>query len=281
VSPAEAVAILGAGIAAGAINAVVGSGSLITFPTLLAFGFPPVVANVSNNVGLVPGNVSGAYGYRRELAGQRGRLIRLGIAAVIGGLTGAILLLSLPASAFTLIVPALILIACVLVLIQPRMGGWLAARRAQAAGEDGNGDGGGDGDGEDGGGDGDHVGRASRADHVGPVLAGGMLLSGAYGGYFGAAQGVLVIGLLGSFLDESLQRVNAAKNVLVALVNATAAIVFILFAHVSWLAVLLIAAGSTIGGLLGAKFGRRLPPTALRLLVVVIGIIAAVKLIFF
>jgi uncharacterized membrane protein YfcA len=274
VSPAEALAILGAGIAAGAINAVVGSGSLITFPTLLAFGFPPVVANVSNNVGLVPGNVSGAYGYRRELAGQRGRLIRLGIAAVIGGLTGAILLLSLPASAFTLIVPALILIACVLVLIQPRMGARLAARRARAAGEDGDG-------GADRGGDGDGGGRASGADHVGPVLAGGMLLSGAYGGYFGAAQGVLVIGLLGSFLDESLQRVNAAKNVLVALVNATAAIVFILFAHVSWLAVLLIAAGSTVGGLLGAKFGRRLPPTALRLLVVVIGIIAAVKLIFF
>ena len=261
--PAEALAILGAGIAAGAINAVVGSGSLITFPTLLAFGFPPVVANVSNNVGLVPGNFSGAYGYRRELAGQRGRLIRLGVAAVLGGLTGAILLLSLPASAFTLIVPALILIACVLVLIQPRMGRWLAARRARTAGEDGDGD------------------RAGQGGQVGPVLTGGMLLSGAYGGYFGAAQGVLVIGLLGSFLDESLQRVNAAKNVLVALVNATAAIVFILFAHVSWLAVLLIAAGSTIGGLLGAKFGRRLQPTVLRLLVVVIGVVAAVKLIFF
>jgi uncharacterized membrane protein YfcA len=263
VSPAEALAILGAGVAAGAINAVVGSGTLITFPTLLAFGFPPVVANVSNNVGLVPGNVSGAYGYRRELAGQRSRLIRLGAAAVLGGLTGAILLLSLPASAFTLIVPALILIACVLVLIQPRMGGWLAARRARTAGE---------------GGDGSQAGHAGQ---VGPVLTGGMLLSGAYGGYFGAAQGVLVIGLLGSFLDESLQRINAAKNVLVALVNATAAIVFILFAHVSWLAVLLIAAGSTIGGLLGAKFGRRLPPTLLRLLVVAIGVIAAVKLIFF
>jgi uncharacterized protein len=260
VSPAEALAILGAGIAAGAINAVVGSGSLITFPTLLAFGFPPVVANVSNNVGLVPGNLSAAYGYRRELAGQRGRLIRLGIAAAAGGLTGAILLLTLPASAFTLIVPALILIACALVLIQPRMGPWLAARQARADGGD------------------DHP---ARVRHVGPVLTAGMLLSGVYGGYFGAAQGVLVIGLLGSFLDEGLQRVNAAKNVLVALVNATAAIVFVLFAHISWLAVLLIAAGSTIGGLLGARYGRRLPPTALRLLVVVIGIIAAVKLIFF
>ncbi len=263
-SPAEALAILGAGIAAGAINALVGSGSLITFPTLLAFGFPPVVANVSNNVGLVPGNLSGAYGYRRELAGQRSRLIRLGMAAVLGGLTGAILLLSLPASAFTLIVPALILIACVLVLIQPRIGRWLAARRARAADREGG-----------------DAGQAGHPDRVGPVLTGGMLLSGVYGGYFGAAQGVLVIGLLGSLLDESLQRVNAAKNVLVALVNATAAIVFILFAHVAWLVVLLIAAGSTIGGLLGAKFGRRLPPTALRLLVVIIGVIAAVKLIFF
>jgi uncharacterized protein len=254
VSPAEAIAILGAGMAAGAINAVVGSGSLITFPTLLAFGFPPVVANVSNNVGLVPGNFSGAFGYRRELAGQRGRLIRLGAAAAAGGLTGAILLLSLPAHAFTLIVPALILIACVLVLIQPRMAAWLAARRETAG---------------------------RHASHAGPVLTAGVFASGAYGGYFGAAQGVLVIGLLGSFLDESLQRVNGAKNVLVALVNLTAAVVFILFAHVAWLAAALIAVGSTIGGLLGARFGRKLPPTALRVLVVVIGVVAAVKLIFF
>ena len=307
-SPAEAAAILAAGVAAGGINAVVGSGSLITFPTLLAFGFPPVVANVSNNVGLVPGNFSGAFGYRRELAGQRHRLSRLGVAAAAGGLTGAILLLSLPASAFTLIVPALILMACVLVLIQPRLGPWLMARRARAdsagkqegcasqegpggqgggAGREGpGGQGGGagrEGPGGQGGGAGreGRAGQEGRAGHGGPVLGAGVLLSGVYGGYFGAAQGVLVIGLLGSFLDESLQRVNGAKNVLVALVNTTAAMVFILFAHVAWLAVLLIAAGSTIGGLLGAKFGRRLPPTALRMLVVVIGVAAAVKLLFF
>lgn len=295
-SPAEAAAILAAGVAAGGINAVVGSGSLITFPTLLAFGFPPVVANVSNNVGLVPGNFSGAFGYRRELAGQRHRLSRLGVAAAAGGLTGAILLLSLPASAFTLIVPALILMACVLVLIQPRLGPWLMARRARAdsagkqegcASQEGpGGQGGGAGrerPGGQGGGAGreGRAGQEGRAGHGGPVLGAGVLLSGVYGGYFGAAQGVLVIGLLGSFLDESLQRVNGAKNVLVALVNTTAAMVFILFAHVAWLAVLLIAAGSTIGGLLGAKFGRRLPPTALRMLVVVIGVAAAVKLLFF
>ena len=127
--PAEAVAIFGAGIAAGAVNAVVGSGSLITFPTLLAFGFPPVVANVSNNVGLVSGNVSGAVGYRRELAGQRSRLIRLGIVAAAGSVAGAAALLSLPSSSFQVIVPALILIACVLVLVQPWLSGRVAARR--------------------------------------------------------------------------------------------------------------------------------------------------------
>jgi uncharacterized protein len=247
--PGEALAILAAGAAAGGVNAVVGSGSLITFPTLLAFGFPPVVANVSNNVGLVPGNVSSGFGYRKELAGQRGRLIRLGLVAAAGALAGAAALLSLSPGAFRLIVPVLILISCVLVLVQPRLAAWISARR----------------DGE----------------HSGPVLPAGMFLAGAYGGYFGAAQGVLVIGLLGTFLDETLQRVNGAKNVLVAIVNGTAALVFIVFAHVAWVAVALIAAGSTVGGLLGARFGRRLPPMALRLFVVIIGVISAIKLIFF
>ena len=252
---AEALAIFAAAVAAGGINAVVGSGSLITFPTLLAFGFPAVIANVSNNVGLVSGNVSGAFGYRRELAGQRGRLVRLGVLAAAGSLAGAILLLSLPASAFTLIVPALILISCVLVIIQPRLNAWMAARRARR--------------------------QPGRQAERSPVLAAGVLVSGTYGGYFGAAQGVLVIGLLGSFLDDDLQRVNAAKNVLVTVVNGTAAVVFILFAQVNWIVVLLIASGSTAGGLLGARVGRRLPPLALRILVATIGVIAAAKLIFF
>jgi uncharacterized membrane protein YfcA len=255
VGGAEALAIFAAAVAAGGINAVVGSGSLITFPTLLAFGFPAVIANVSNNVGLVSGNVSGAFGYRRELAGQRGRLIRLGVLAAAGSLAGAILLLSLPASAFTLIVPVLILISCVLVIIQPRLNAWMAARRARR--------------------------QPGRQAERSPVLAAGVLVSGAYGGYFGAAQGVLVIGLLGSFLDDDLQRVNAAKNVLVTVVNGTAAVVFILFAQVNWIVVLLIASGSTAGGLLGARVGRRLPPLALRILVATIGVIAAGKLIFF
>ena len=247
----EILAILAAAIAAGAINAVVGSGSLITFPTLLAFGFPPVIANVSNNIGLVPGNVSGALGYREELSGQRGRLIRLGIASCAGSLAGAGALLALPPGVFEVVVPALIILACVLVVLQPRLSAWVAARGKE------------------------------RGEQGGPFLIAGVFLAGVYGGYFGAAQGVLVIGLLGVFLTESLQRVNAGKNVLVTIVNATAAIVFVIFAHVAWLAVALIAAGSTAGGLIGARVGRRLPPLALRIIIVVIGVIAAVKLIFF
>ena len=258
--PAEAAAILGAGIAAGAVNAVVGSGSLITFPTLLAFGFAPVVANVSNNIGLVSGNVSGAVGYRRELAGQRRRLIRLGVFSMAGSLAGAALLLSLPSGSFQYIVAALIVIACVLVFLQPRLNARITARRErQAAAAD----------------------APAGPERTSPVLAAGVLAAGAYGGYFGAAQGVLVLGLLGSFLDEPLQRVNGAKNVLVAIVNGTAAIVYIIFAHVAWLAVLLIAVGSTIGGLVGARYGRRLPPVALRVFVVLIGIVSVIKLLVF
>jgi uncharacterized protein len=258
--PAEAVAIFAAGLAAGAVNAVVGSGSLITFPTLLAFGFPPIVANVSNNVGLVPGNVSGAFGYRRELTGQRTRLVRLGVFSLAGSLAGSVALLTLPSSSFQFIVSALILIACVLVLLQPQISARIAARRTRTAGADG---------------------QDPDRERISPVLAGGVFGAAVYGGYFGAAQGVLVIGMLGSFLDESLQRVNGAKNVLVAIVNGTAAIVYIIFAHVAWLAVALIAAGSTIGGLVGARYGRRLHPTALRFFVVAIGLISVIKLIAF
>ena len=250
--PTEWLAILAAGVGAGGINAVVGSGTLITFPTLLAFGLPPVVANVSNNIGLVPGNFSGAVGYRRELTGQRGLLARLGPMAGVGGLAGAVLLLSLPAVAFRLIVPVLILISCGLVLIDPRIGAWLAARR-----------------------------EGGRRGTAAWCLALASSCPGAYGGYFGAAQGVLVIGLLGIFLNENLQHVDAAKNVLVATVNGIAALVFVLFAHVAWVAVLLIAAGSTIGGLLGARYGRRLPSAALRWLIVVVGVVVSVKLLFF
>lgn len=256
--PAEALAIFAAAVAAGGINAVVGSGSLITFPTLLAFGFPAVIANVSNNVGLVFGNITGSVGYRSELAGQRSVLLRLCVASMAGSLAGAILLLSLPPSAFTLIVPVLILLSCALVIVQPRLNAWLARRRAA---------------------NGEH--STGEEQRPGPVLPAGIALAGAYGGYFGAAQGVLVIGLLGSFLHADLQRANAGKNVLVAAVNGTAAVVFIFFAHVNWVVAGLIAVGSAAGGVLGARVGRKLPPLALRIIIVVIGLVAVAKLVFF
>jgi uncharacterized membrane protein YfcA len=248
VTALDGLVVLVAGIAAGTINAVVGSGTLITFPTLLALGYAPVVANVSNTVGLVPGALSGAHGYRRELTGQAGRLARLGAASALGGATGAVLLLVLPASAFNAIVPVLIALACVLVVLQPRLVARLRAR------------------------------DVPRPLHGGPWLWLGVFGSGIYGGYFGAAQGVLLIALLGLGLDEGLQRVNAAKNVLAGLVNGVAAVLFVVVADVAWPPALLLAAGSLAGGQLGARVGRRLPDVVLRVVVIAVGIVAIVKL---
>lgn len=244
----EALAVLAAGVGAGTINTIVGSGTLITFPVLLAVGYPPVLANVSNTVGLTPGSISGAHGYRAELAGQRRRLVGLGIVSVLGGLTGGLLLLVLPAEAFRAIVPVLIGLACVLVVIQP----WLSRQLARPH---------------------------DPAAHGGLPLHIGVFGSGVYGGYFGAAQGVLLIALLGIFLDEHLQRINAAKNVLAALVNATAALLFVLVADVAWQAAALIAVGSVLGGQLGARIGRRVPAPALRGLIVLVGLVAIVKIV--
>ncbi|RFS87125.1 sulfite exporter TauE/SafE family protein [Actinomadura spongiicola] len=250
----DAVAVFAAGVAAGGINTIVGSGSLITFPTLVALGYPPVVANVSNNLGLVPGGVAGAYGYREELRGQRSRLLRFAIASVIGAVIGALLLLGLPAEAFNVIVIALIMIALILVVAQPRLQRWVLRRR-----------------------EGEH------RPHGGPVLWVAILLTGVYGGYFGAAQGIILIALLGILLDEELQRVNAAKIVLSAVVNGAAAVLFILTwmffdTKIDWGVVLLIALGTTVGGLLGARVGRRIPPLALRGVIVAVGVIAIVNL---
>lgn len=256
-------AIFGTGIAAGTINVVVGSGTLITFPTLLAFNFPPVLANVSNNIGLVPGSLTGAYGYRRELKGQRGRLLTLGSASLLGGLLGAILLLVLPAGAFGAIVPALICIALVMVVVQPRLAKWVARRQQAKAAESAVSP---------------ETPPGPAPERIGPVLWFLVFCTGLYGGYFGAAQGVLLIGLLGIALNDTLQRVNAAKNVLAALVNGTAAVVFILVSHVDWVAVGLIALGSVIGGLIGARVGRKLPPWGLRVVIICVGVVALVKL---
>jgi hypothetical protein len=239
----EALAILGAGLAAGTINTIVGSGTLITFPTLLAFGYPPVVANVSNNVGLVPGAVSGAWGYRRELSGQRTRLIRLGAGSALGGLTGALLLLVLPAEAFATIVPGLIVLGCVLVVIQP----WVSRRIARP-----------------------HDVPAHGSLWVWSFV----FAAGVYGGYFGAAQGVLLMAILGVGLQESMQRNNATKNVLALLVNLIAALIFVAVAEVNWTYAGLIAIGAVVGGQIGATVGRRLPPLVLRGVIVTVGVVA-------
>ncbi|MGW3040741.1 sulfite exporter TauE/SafE family protein [Kitasatospora sp. NPDC001159] len=245
----EAIAVLVAGVGAGMINVIVGSGTLITFPVLLAVGIPPVTANVSNSFGLVPGSLSGVIGYRRELVGQGRRLLRMGTASLLGGLVGALLLIKLPSGAFDAIVPVLILLALVLVVIQPRVAKAVAARRRQ---------------------DGDPDGSL--------VLLTGVFLTGIYGGYFGAAQGVLLMALMGMLLQEDLQRINGVKNALAMIVNGVAALFFLFTATVNWTAAGLIAAGSLVGGLLGAKVGRRLPPTALRGVIVVVGLVAVTKL---
>ncbi|GGV10973.1 UPF0721 transmembrane protein [Kitasatospora herbaricolor] len=245
----EAVAVLVAGVGAGTINAIVGSGTLITFPVLLAVGLPPVTANVSNTLGLVPGSLSGVVGYRRELAGQGRRLRRLGTASLFGGLLGAFLLVELPGRAFDAIVPVLILLALVLVVIQPRVARAVAARRPADGDPDG-----------------------------GPLLFAGVFLAGIYGGYFGAAQGVLLLAMMGMLLQDDLQRINGVKNGLALIVNAVAAVFFLFTSTIDWTAVLLVAVGSVLGGQLGAKVGRRLPAPVLRSVIVVVGLAAVTKL---
>ncbi|MET9469910.1 sulfite exporter TauE/SafE family protein [Streptomyces sp. NPDC006544] len=249
----ESLAVFAAGVGAGTINTIVGSGTLITFPVLLATGLPPVTANVSNTLGLVPGSISGAIGYRDELRGQRARVLRLGSVSLVGGLAGAALLLALPSDAFGTIVPVLIGLALVLVVFQPRLAAALRRRQEAAGGDTSHPDG-------------------------GPALLTGMLFASAYGGYFGAAQGVLYLGLMGLLLREDLQRVNAVKNVIAAMVNGIAAVFFLFVAEFDWTAVLLIAVGSTIGGQIGARVGRKLSPTVLRGVIVTVGIIAIVQL---
>jgi len=249
VGAAEIAAIAAAGMAAGAINTLVGSGTLITFPVLLAFGYAPVTANVSNTVGLVPGSVAGALGYRRELAGQRTRVLRFAVASLLGGITGAVLLLALPQSAFDAIVPVFIAIAVVSVVLQPRLEHLVIEHRPPPE---------------------------AHGTGLPRVL---VYLAGVYGGYFGAAQGILLLAILGLALPDDLHRINALKNVLAGVVNGVAGIVFIAVAHVAWGPAGLLAAGSIIGAQLAARYGRRLSPRALRALIVVVGIAAIVQLV--
>ncbi|MDA8196668.1 MAG: sulfite exporter TauE/SafE family protein [Actinomycetota bacterium] len=238
-------AIAAAGFGAGMVNTIVGSGSLITFPTLLSLGYSPLVANVSNTLGLVPGSISGAIGYRKELEGQRQRAIKLSVFALLGGVVGALLLVTYP-GAFQQIVPYLIIAAVVLMALQPRISKALSSR------------------------DKSHI--------TSGLIYGGVFLTAIYGGYFGAAQGVVLIALLAIGIDDSLQRLNALKNVLAGLVNGIAAIFFIIVTHVAYTPALLIAISSVIGAQVGAKVGRKIPQKVLRAIVVIVGLGVAISL---
>ena len=237
-----------AGVWAGMINAVVGSGTLVTFPTLLALGYPPVTATTSNAIGLAPGAVTGAIGYRHEIRGEARRLLRYATASAAGAGCGTVLLLSLPPQAFATVVPFLIALALVLVVIQPKVSKWVAAR------------------------------NANRPAHGGVLLLFFVFLIGVYGGYFTAAQGVMLMAVLGIMLAEPIQRLNGMKNVLAATVNIVAGTVYAFIAPIDWAAVGLLAAGSILGGLLGAKIGRKLPPMVLRGVIVAIGTAAIIGL---
>lgn len=243
-----------AAVGAGTINTIIGSGTLITFPTLLLLGVPPVTANMSNSVGLVAGGATGAFGYRREIAGSVPSLLRLVPASFVGAVVGALLLLVLDPAAFNAIVPVLILLGIVLVLTGPRLS------RAAAG----------------------HRGGESGVGHR-MLLNGGVFLTGVYGGYFGAAQGVILMGILSILTSEPLQRLNGWKNVLATVANGVAAVVFIVVAGglIDWPVAGLIAVGAILGGILGSRIGRRLPPPVLRGVITVVGIIAIVKVVWF
>jgi len=253
----DAALVLLAGVGAGAMNAVVGAGTLITFPTLVALGVPPVLANVSNTVGLVPGSVAGAYAFRATLTGRGTLLARLVTASAVGGVLGGALLLVLPPGAFELVVPVLLLLSGALAAAQPRVAAAVARRRAARV-------------------DADQGPRPRAAVRAGPWLLAGVAATGVYGGYFGAAQGVILLALLGIFVEGEMTEVNGIKNVLAGVANLVSSLLFILIADVDWQLAGLVAVGATIGGTLGGRYGRRLPAGALRTLVVAVAVLAAI-----
>jgi uncharacterized membrane protein YfcA len=240
-----------AGLWAGTINSVVGSGTLVTFPVLIALGYVPVTASISNAMGLVAGGAAGAWGYRKELEGRGRQLLRLLPASLLGGITGAFLLLHLPEMVFHYAAPVLIVLALLMVVFQPKLQQWVRNREENP----------------------EHALRDRGHSFLLILL---VYLAGVYGGYFVAAQGILLVGILGVFMSGTIQNANAMKNILSLAVNLVAATSYVLFAfgRIDWPVVGLIAASSLIGGVIGSKVGRRLSPTVLRGVIFTLGLVA-------
>lgn len=234
--------VAGAALLAGAVNAVAGGGTLLSFPALLLLGFPALTANVTSTIGLLPGYAGGSVAYRAELSVQRERVRWLGPISVVGAVAGAVLLTRTPNTVFAAIVPWLILGACALLLLQPVVTSRVRAR------------------------------RPVREQHRSPLLAVAQFLGGVYGAFFGAGLSVMMLAVLGLFIRDDLQRLNALKSILALIINVVAAIYFAFFGPVSWIAAAVMLPTSALGGFVGVALARRLSPTVLRTLVVAFGV---------
>ena len=241
-----------AGVLAGGVNAIAGGGTLISFPALLAIGMPPVAANVTSRVGLVTSYAGGATGYRRELTGQGRRILALSVAATVGGLAGAVVLLVTPERSFRVVVPYLVLLSCLLLAVQPRLATWVARRRSAAAGS--------------------APGRPS------PLVHAGVGISSVYASYFGAGVGVLLLAIFGILLNEDIQALNGLKNVLILIANMVGVLLFAFSGKVNWTAAVLLIVTAYGGGLLGSRLARRLRANTLRGLVIAFGVVVAAAL---
>jgi uncharacterized membrane protein YfcA len=245
-----------AGLSAGIANTIAGGGSLLAFPVLVAVGYGAVAANVTTTVSLCPGYLSGALSYRAELVEQRSRLVAFAPFAVAGAAAGTVLLLEAPPGVFKAVVPYLVLLAVALLALQPRIAGWVQARRAVAVA----------------------AGAEARAEHHATSLRVIVFLAGLYGGYFGGGLGVIMVAVFGIFLVASAQEVNGLKNAMSVIINLAALVGFAAFGPVAWEAVAVVGPASLVGGIVGGRLAKRLSATRLRAAVIIFGVLAGIRL---
>ena len=247
-SPPEILLIAVAGFVAGTVNAIAGGGSLVSFPALLAVGFPAITANVTNSVSMFPGYASSIVGFRKELEGHRATVMSLAVTASGGGVAGAVLLLALPSGVFDAVVPWCVLFASGLLAAQRR----LSARLSRTAT------------------------RSDRAEHQSVVLHLLLFVAGAYGAYFGGGLGVVLLGILGLYLTSHLHTVIGLKNVLSFVVSTVSVVAFVVFAPIAWSAFAVVAPASFVGGFAGSRLAKVIPPRVLRWTIVATGIAVGV-----